>query len=55
MVKTVAAKARKTIVRVAQRGAETIRTVAADAAGAAAQAAGPLIRRKFANMVMVAP
>src|SRR4029079_11276630 len=39
MVKTVAAKARKAIVKAAQRSAEKIRTVAADAAGAAAQAA----------------
>ena len=39
MVKTVAAKARKAIVKAVQRSAHKIRTVAADAAGAAAQAA----------------
>jgi hypothetical protein len=43
MVRTVAAKTRKAIVRAAQRGAEKIRAVAADAAGAATQAAAGVV------------
>jgi hypothetical protein len=49
MVKTVAYKARKAIVKVAQRGAEKIRTVAGDAAGAAAQAAAGVVLESTAN------
>jgi hypothetical protein len=43
MVRTVAAKTRKAIVRAAQDGAEKIRTLAADAASAAAQAAAGVV------------
>ena len=49
MVKTVAGKARKAIVRAAQRGAEKFRTVAGDAAGAAAQAAAGVVLESTAN------
>src|SRR4029079_12711222 len=49
MVKTVAAKARKAIVKAAQRSAEKIRTVAADAAGAAAQAAAGVVLESTAD------
>ncbi len=43
MVRTVAAKARKAIVKAVQRSAHGIRTVAGDAAGAAAQAAAGVV------------
>lgn len=49
MVRTVAAKARKAIVKAAQRSAETIRTVAGDAAGAAAEAAAGVVLKSTAN------
>jgi hypothetical protein len=49
MVRTVAAKARKAIVKAAQRSAEKIRIVAGDAAGAAAQAAAGVVLEKAAN------
>jgi hypothetical protein len=43
MVRTLAAKTRKAIVKAAQHGAEQIRTVAADAASAATQAAAGVV------------
>jgi hypothetical protein len=43
MVRTLAVKTRKAIVKAAQHGAEKIRTVAADAAGAATQAAAGVV------------
>ena len=43
MVRTVAAKARHAIVTAAQRSAESIKTVAGDAVGAAAQAAAGVV------------
>jgi hypothetical protein len=49
MVRTVAAKARKAIVTAAQRSAEKIRTVAADAASAATQAAAGVVLESTAN------
>ena len=49
MVRTVAAKTRKAIVRAAQDGAEKIRTVAADAASAAAQAAAGVVLTSTSN------
>jgi hypothetical protein len=49
MVRTVAAKTRKVIVRAAQDGAEKIRTVAADAASAAAQAAAGVVLTSTTN------
>jgi len=49
MVRTVAAKTRKAIVRAAQHGAEKIRTVAADAASAATQAAAGVVLTSTAN------
>ena len=49
MVRTVAAKARKAIVRAAQRGAEKIKIVAGDAAGAAAEAAAGVVLKSTAN------
>lgn len=49
MVRTVAAKARKAIVKAAQRSAEKIRTVAGDAAGAAAEAAAGVVLKSTAN------
>ena len=49
MVKTVAAKARKAIVKAAQRSAEKIRIVAGDAAGAAAEAAAGVVLKSTAN------
>lgn len=49
MVRTVAAKTRKAIVRAAQHSAEKIRTVAADAASAATQAAAGVVLTSTAN------
>jgi len=49
MVRTVAAKTRKAIVRAAQHSAEKIRTVAADAASAATQAAAGVVLASTAN------
>jgi hypothetical protein len=49
MVRTVAVKTRKAIVRAAQDGAEKIRTVAADAASAAAQAAAGVVFTSTTN------
>ena len=49
MVRTVAAKTRKAIVKAAQRSAEKIRTVAGDAAGAAAEAAAGVVLKSTAN------
>ena len=49
MVRTVAAKARKAIVKAVQRSAHGIRTVAGDAAGAAAQAAAGVVLDSTAN------
>jgi hypothetical protein len=43
MARTLAAKTRKAIVKAAQHGAEKIRTVAADAASAATQAAAGVV------------
>ena len=48
MVRTVT-KARKAIVKAAQRGAERLRTVAGDAAGAAAEAAAGVVLKSTAN------
>ena len=49
MVKTVAAKTRKAIVRAAQHSAEKIRAAAADAASAAAQAAAGVVLASTAS------
>ena len=49
MVRTVAAKTRKAIVKAVQRSAQGIRTVAGDAAGAAAQAAAGVVLDSTAN------
>jgi hypothetical protein len=49
MVRTVAAKTRKALVRAAQHSAEKIRTVAADAASAATQAAAGVVLASTAN------
>ena len=49
MVKTVAAKTRKAIVRAAQHSAEKIRAVAADAASAATQAAAGVVLASTAS------
>jgi hypothetical protein len=49
MVRTVAAKTRKAIVSAAKEGAEKIRTVAADAASAATQAAAGVVLASTAN------
>jgi len=49
MVRTVAAKARKAIMKAAQRSTEKIRTVAGDAAGAAAEAAAGVVLKSTAN------
>ena len=46
MVRTVAAKARKAIVKAVQRSAQGIRTVAGDAAGAAALSVNILVARE---------
>lgn len=48
MVRTVT-KARKAIVKAAQRGAERLRTVAGEAAGAAAEAAAGVVLKSAAN------
>lgn len=48
MVRTVT-KARKAIVKAAQRGAERLRTVAGEAAGAAAEAAAGIVLKSAAN------
>lgn len=49
MVRTVAAKTRRAIIRAAQHSAEKIRTVAADAASAATQAAAGVVLASTAN------
>lgn len=49
MVRIVAAKTRKAIVRAAQHSAEKIRTVAADAASAATQAAAGVVLASTAD------
>ena len=49
MVKTVAAKTRKAIVRAAQHSAEKITAVAADAASAATQAAAGVVLASTAS------
>ncbi|MGA8386858.1 MAG: hypothetical protein WB769_02875, partial [Pseudolabrys sp.] len=49
MVKTVAAKTRKAIVRAAQHSAKKIRAVAADAASAATQAAAGVVLASTAS------
>ena len=49
MVRTVAAKTRKAIVRAAQHSAEKIRTVAADAASAATKAAAGVVLASTAD------
>jgi len=49
MVRTVVAKTRKILVRAAQDGAEKIRTVAADAASAATQAAAGVVLTSSTN------
>ncbi|MGA9455245.1 MAG: hypothetical protein WBV43_07210, partial [Pseudolabrys sp.] len=49
MVRTVAAKTRKAIVKAAQHSAEKIRAVAADAASAATQAAAGVVLASAAS------
>jgi hypothetical protein len=49
MARTVAAKTRKAIIRAARHSAEKIRTVAADAASAATQAAAGVVLTSTAN------
>lgn len=49
MVRAVAAKARKAIVKAAQRSAEKIRIVVGDAAGEAAEAAAGVVLKSTAN------